>query len=158
MWYAVYGFWLLVVLTSLAAWRRGGRIERGVAGSYLAAALATAALRLPGTSEYANLNVGVFLIDLMLLMGLVWTALKHAQWWLIASAALQLVTVLGHVAMFDAQRTGPFSYFAAVVGSSYPSQIVLAYALIRKLCQTRRNPASRYSPSRTENVSSSRKF
>ncbi len=158
MWYAVYGFWLLVILTSLAAWRWGGRIERGVAGSYLAAALATVALRLPGTSEYANLNVGVFLIDLMLLMGLVWTALKHAQWWLIASAALQLVTVLGHVAMFDVQRTGPFSYFAAVVGSSYPSQMLLAYALIRKLRQTRRNPAFRYTPSLSKNVPSSHRF
>lgn len=156
MWYAVYGFWLLVVLTSLAAWRWGGRNERGVAGSYLAAALVTVALRLPGTSEYANLNVGVFLIDLLLLMGLVWTALKHAQWWLIASAALQLVTVLGHVAMFDAQRTGPFSYFAAVVGSSYPSQILLAYAIVRRVRRTKTDRGFRYFQSRSPSVSSLR--
>ncbi|MDQ1232148.1 hypothetical protein QE379_003574 [Sphingomonas sp. SORGH_AS 879] len=154
MWYAVYGFWLFVVLTSLAAWRWGSRIERGVAGSYLAAALATVALRLPGSSDYATVNAGVFLIDLTLLMGLVWTALKHAQWWLIASAALQLVTVLGHVAMFDAQRTGPFSYFAAVVGSSYPSQILLAYAIARRVMRAKTGRGFRYSQSRSPNVSS----
>ncbi|WP_307002513.1 hypothetical protein [Sphingomonas sp. SORGH_AS_0879] len=94
------------------------------------------------------------MIDLTLLMGLVWTALKHAQWWLIASAALQLVTVLGHVAMFDAQRTGPFSYFAAVVGSSYPSQILLAYAIARRVMRAKTGRGFRYSQSRSPNVSS----
>ncbi|WP_267434069.1 hypothetical protein [Sphingomonas sp. GM_Shp_1] len=152
MWYAVYGFWLFVVLTSLAAWRWGSRIERGVAGLYLAAALATVALRLPGSSDYATVNAGVFLIDLTLLMGLVWTALKHARWWLIASAALQLVTVLGHIAMFDAQRTAPFAYFAAVVGTSYPSQILLAYAIARRGMRATRKPAPRYTPSQSQNA------
>lgn len=154
MWYAVYGFWLLVVLTSLAAWRWGGRIERGVAGSYLAAALATVALRLPGSSDYASINAGVFAVDLILLMSLVWIALKHAQWWLIASASLQLVTVLGHIAMFDVQRTGPFSYFTAVVASSYPSQMVLAYAIIRQIVRAVSSRNFLYSLSQNGNGSS----
>lgn len=154
MWLAVYGFWLFIVLTSFAAWQWGSRIERGIAGSYFAAALATVALRLPGSSNYASIDTGVFSIDLMLLMGLMWTALKHPRWWLIASAALQLVTVLGHIAMFDARQASPFSYFATVVGSSYPSQILLAYAIARRVMRAKAGRGFRYSQLRSPNVSS----
>lgn len=139
MWYAVYGFWLLLLLTSAAAWTWGSQTERRVAGAYLTASVATLLFRFPGSSQYAAVDVGAFGVDLLLLGYLLWITAKAPRWWLVVSAALQLVTVLGHVAMFDAPSTRPFDYFMTAVGSSYPAVLLLAAAVIRTVLSRMRN-------------------
>ncbi|WP_426256855.1 hypothetical protein [Sphingomonas sp. DC2300-3] len=128
MWLAVYLFWLFLLGVAFSAFRWGGRDERCVATAYVAATIATLLLRLPG--QYASLNIGVATVDVGLLVVLLCLVTRTARWWLVLSAALQLVTVLGHVAMFDG-GTRAFDYFMTVVSSSYPAVLLLAYATLR---------------------------
>ncbi len=139
MWYGVYGFWLLLIVTALVALNLGSQSERRVATAYLIASVATFLLRTPGGSRYAALDVGVLGIDLTLMVFLLWMTAKSPRWWLVVSAALQLVTVLGHLAMLDGPSTRPFDYFMTTVSSSYPAILLLAFAVIRTARSRMRN-------------------
>jgi hypothetical protein len=55
----------------------------------------------------------------------------------VVSAAFQLVTVLGHIAMFGVPAVRPFAYFSTVVASSYPSQLLLGIAILKRLARRR---------------------
>lgn len=129
MWLAVYAFWLILATIAAAAWRWGNCAERAVAAMYAAAAIATVIVRAPGSSDYSNFDNAAFAIDCCLLVGLLCVLARHSRWWLVGSAAIQCVTVLGHVAMFDEPTTSAFAYFTTVVASSYPSVFLLAIAV-----------------------------
>ena len=64
-------------------------------------------------------------VDAALFAGLCLVVLREDRWWPIASAALQLVTMLGHVAKIVDPTIGRMAYFSTVVGSSVPSLILL---------------------------------
>lgn len=130
MWYAVFAFWACLLLVFVAAWRWGGSAERTVATMYLLAALLTLAARFPGTSRFTTLQVVPAAIDVALLIGLVIVAVRVDRWWPIWSAALQLTTVLGHIAMMQGAGTKPFAYFMTVVSSAFPSLILLAVGIL----------------------------
>ncbi len=110
---------------AVAAWLRGGRAERQAAAMYVAAAVATALVRSRSPDRYLHLQVGVMVVDAALLLGLCLIVLREDRWWPIASAALQLVTMLGHVAKIIDPTIGRMAYFSTVVGSSVPSLILL---------------------------------
>lgn len=119
-------FFALLALVATAAGRWGGWAERTAAALYVVAAVATALLREHGPTRYDDVAITSFVIDMALLAGLLVIVVKVDRWWPIVSAALQLLTVSGHVAKLTDTALPPMAYFMTQVASSFPSLALLA--------------------------------
>lgn len=124
----VFQFCLLAVL--VAALRYGGRPERLGACAYVVAALATELLRTADAWRYEHLQGGVFAVDLLLLAALLALSLRFDLWWPMCATALQLTTVLGHVAKILKPEIWPLAYAWMMQASSFPSLIVLMAGIL----------------------------
>ena len=122
---------LLAVL--VAAYRFGSRPERIVASAYALAALASALLRTAAAGRYQHPEWGVLGIDLLLLATLFAVSLRSDLWWPICATALQLITVLGHLAKILKPETWPLAYAWMIQASSFPSLAALAVGIASRL-------------------------
>ena len=146
---AVAFFRGLLLATAVAAFLWGGRPEKQVAVLYALAAVLTFIGRRRIGLEYAAFDSVVTTLDVALLIGLAFIALKVRTWWLLASVALQLVTCLGHLAKYLDPQTTPMGYFMMLVSSSYPAVTLLAIG-IWDHHRTMREPSSAGSSPRAD--------
>lgn len=108
--------------SSAMAWRWGGTDEKLASLGFM---LATALTPLVNESKYYQPEVGVLLVDLLLLAGLMVLALRSDRFWPMWAAAFQLVAVTVHVASFTEQGDFAWAYAVGLIFWSYPVMISL---------------------------------
>ncbi|MET4683156.1 hypothetical protein ABIE19_001065 [Brevundimonas faecalis] len=114
-----------MLLFGLFALFKGGQAERIGAGAYLLGWFAS--LILQSTAGMLNVQWGVFLIDIMLVLvfaALVW---KSKRAWPVWACALQFLTVISHIMIILKLKT-PISAFYTVLNMAGYG-IVLAMAI-----------------------------
>ena len=114
------------------AFARGGRPEKIGAFTLLAGSILSAAAMSPAAGRFASVEVGVLLIDLVVLAVFVALALLTDRYWRLWVSALQLIGVLAHAARLadpEMMRNG-YAFLLAVW--SYP--MLLAIALGTRAC------------------------
>ncbi|GAA0629715.1 hypothetical protein GCM10009422_29020 [Brevundimonas kwangchunensis] len=91
-------FYLLLSLTVFAfAWLRGGHTERA------GVAILVCAYVVSLVAQYIHLNgfrVAEALIDLLVLAGFGWLALRRDRWWTLAATALATLVMVAHTLTF----------------------------------------------------------
>lgn len=116
---------ILAAVSAFALWK-GGRDERRVALTCVLGTIATHFAISPLQERYANVELGVILVDCLVLAGFVVVALQSIRFWPLWVAGLQLTTVMGHIMKgVDAQLL-PVAYGAALTLWSYPIILILA--------------------------------
>ena len=91
-------FAAFLLLAALYAVLAGGAAERRVAALLIAAWFATLYIRRPFVVRFTSVEIGVLLVDAMLLVGLVIVAATSTRRWPTWAAALQFVSLAGHFA------------------------------------------------------------
>jgi DNA repair protein RadC len=113
---------LLVAL--IAAFSRGGRTERLGGSIFLAAALLTPVAQM---SIFRRVEVGVAVVDTLLLLALLLLAFRSERRWPTYAAAFQAVGVLTHLARFQAGPVQGNVYGDMLVLWSYPTVLTLLW-------------------------------
>ncbi len=126
-------FWLFnglfVISCGYALWR-GGRDERICALIFIVGLAGTSAVH-GWTAKYQTLVWGVFTIDVLMLLGLAWLALRSDRFWPLWLTAMQTVEVLGHGVTLVGPRVIPWAYRAMISFWSYPMLLILLAGSIR---------------------------
>jgi hypothetical protein len=110
---------------------RGGAPER-ITGWLLIGATILTPLAARGLStRYVQAELGIFLVDLILLVALIIVALKADRFWPMVLAAMQLDTTAVHILkVFDADLIR-ITYALMIAAWSYPMLLILAIATVR---------------------------
>lgn len=119
-------FRILLVLVALYALVRGKRDERHISIILVVGVIASNLAVSPVNERFADVEMGLMLVDLLVFAGFVSVALRSDRFWPLWIAGLQLTTMLGHLLkLFD---TDLFSraYGAALVFWAYPMLLILA--------------------------------
>jgi hypothetical protein len=124
-------FNLLLVGSCAYAILRGGAPER-ITGWLLIGATILTPLAARGLStRYVQAELGIFLVDLVLLVALVIIALKADRFWPLVLAAMQLDTTAVHILKLVDADLIRITYALMIAMWSYPMQIILAVATLR---------------------------
>lgn len=134
----VYLFDVLLVVVFFASLRWGGRVERGVATAYLIAAAVSIVLGSRNVSSWQHLESGLLFVDCALVGVLCWYAVRYGRLWIIISAALLLLSTLGHFAKWGGVGFRQLGYALMEGASSYPTLILLGIGIWQHRRQ--RNP------------------
>jgi len=78
-----------------------------------------------GTS-WTKVEVGIFAIDIIVLLAFIYLALKSDRFWPIWAAAFQLLAVIIHSAMIVAAPVTPWAFGTGAVFWAYPMLLALA--------------------------------
>lgn len=116
---------LLLVSSGYAIWR-GGAPERTVGASMLAAYLATLFSHSEFAVRFTQVEVGVLIIDIMLMIVLAAVALKADRAWPIVLAGLHLTTVGAHAVRMIEPSMIEVTYAVMLSMWSYPMIVALA--------------------------------
>jgi hypothetical protein len=119
-------FRLMLVAVILYALLRGGRDERIVALLCLAGVIGTELMLPPPDQRFEGMELGVMVVDLVLLAGFVAVALRSVRFWPLWVAGLQLTAALGHLLKGIDTELLPHAYGAALTFWSYPILLILA--------------------------------
>lgn len=114
----------LMVLVCAFAFFKGDEPERLAAGAYLIAWLAT--LLIQNDSDLYSIPLGLFGIDLIVLLIFVGLAWKSRRAWPIWAGGLQLLTVSSHIFGMVEARASLASFYAVMNLASYGILITLA--------------------------------
>lgn len=123
-------FTLLLAICGYALWR-GHRDERIVAAACLIATLATRYVISPPGTRYDNIETGLMLVDVGMLITFVFIALRSDRFWPLWVAGLQLTMTMAHVLKAVDLELLPKAYAAAAIFWSYPILLILAVATWR---------------------------
>lgn len=135
----LYLFNALLAITTVAAMIWGGGPERWTAFMFLLAALATIFVQPALTQLFQNVELGVLLIDLLLLAALVVLALKADRHWPMWAVALHFTAILAHAVKGIDAETIRWVYQMLLRISSYGTQFVLLGGIIRHQQRLARN-------------------
>lgn len=126
---AFLSFWTVLMITAAAAWIWGGRPEKAVASMYVAAAVGTILVRPAMTIRYGSVEVSVFAIDVLLLIGLTIVVVRSDRWWTVCATALQSLTVLAHVGRMFNPHLWRLGYQMMAEWAAWPTLFLLAYGI-----------------------------
>lgn len=121
---------LQVAIAAYAIWK-GGSPERRAAIMQVCAYLASFASYRLADAHFYHLEAGFFLIDLALLAGLYWLALRSNRLWPMLMAALQLSSILVHVARVVDVGMSAWAYAFLLKIWGYPMVLLLGAAVYR---------------------------
>jgi len=113
---------------------KGTRETKIVAAITLAATFASLVV----ASRYARVELGVLIVDVLVLIGFTAIALKSDRYWPLWIAGLQLTTTFGHALRAIEDQMVPIAYAVALRFWSYPIQIILIVAVWRSQRRARR--------------------
>lgn len=122
-------FWFCLTAVCLAAYVWGGWPERMGAALYAGAALMTIAAHSLFHVQYAEVDGAVFAIDLLLLLGLAFVAVRSDRWWPSCALALQSLTVLAHVGKLINPHFWRLGYQLMATWTALPSLAVIGFGL-----------------------------
>lgn len=110
-------FWCFTLCTCAIAALKGGRDGRIAAAMIMVAVLLTAIAEALNLS-WRSVNLGVMMVDTLLLVGLIALMLKSNRYWPIWMAAAQSLTVGTHIGTMIVSRFNPNIYAALATGAS----------------------------------------
>jgi hypothetical protein len=122
---ALLFFAFLLACVVYALWK-GGKPERLAAVAMLLAAILTPLLYSPAGDRFGDVEYRVLAVDVALLLVCISLALTTDRYWLIWTAALQLVAVLAHIAKIADPEMMRNGYAFLVAIWSYPMLATLA--------------------------------
>jgi len=119
-------FRILLAVVAAYAFLRGSRDERIVGVILVVGVIATHFAWTPVSQRFAGLETHEMAVDVAVLAGFLWVALRSKRFWPLWIAGLQLTAVLGH--LLKAVDVGLFSraYGAALMFWGYPIVLILA--------------------------------
>lgn len=126
---AVLFLLLWLGVCSYALWR-GGQPERSVAAIFLAAVPLGSAAYAAGY-HWQGIELGIFGIDLAMLVLLLAIAFRANRYWPIGIAAMQVLQVVGHLLKLADPHMLPLLYWISNVVWAYPMLILLALGTVR---------------------------
>ncbi len=135
-------FLALFAASSIYALIRGGAPERLTTVLLLSALILTILTASPEATRFRHAETTLFLIDLALFAALYLLSLFTTRFWPIWMSAMQGLTVLGHVSVFDQPGTG-FGYAVLEQIWSWPMSILLIAAVYRHRQRLARTGADR---------------
>lgn len=91
-------FVALFVSAIIFAFWKGGAPERCVAVAFWIASLLTLTVAPTIERRFRTVEVGILIVDLLLLVVLLWVALFANQRWTLVAASLQIMIIMGHSA------------------------------------------------------------
>ncbi|WP_309603530.1 hypothetical protein [Sphingomonas sp.] len=115
---------LLIAVCAYAYWR-GRSDERLAATLCVIATIATRIMVSPVTSRYSSVEAGVFAVDLAVLVGFMFIALRSDRFWPLWVAGLQLTTILAHALKAVDFALMPQIYAAAARFWVYPIFLII---------------------------------
>jgi hypothetical protein len=121
-----YIFWTLLLLSCCYALWRGRRDERIVALVCLGATIASPFAVRSFSLLYSNIEVGLLMIDLVVLASFITIAFRSSRFWPLWISGLQLTSSTAHVMKAVDPNLLPVAYGAAIALWSYPILIILA--------------------------------
>ena len=131
MWTNVILFNVALLGAAVIACRWGGKPEKLVAITLLAAAIATLAAYSPYPRTFVSVEYGVVLVDLLLLVALGAIALNANRYWPLCITSLHLASTIVHVGkMVDITMNG-WAYALLLKFWAYPMVVTLVVATIR---------------------------
>lgn len=135
-------FRILLALVALYAFLRGRRDERRVGIILVVGVIATHLVISPLHERFTGVETDVMIVDLAVLGGFVWVALRSERFWPLWIAGLQLTTMFGHV--LKALDTELFSraYGAALVFWGWPILLILALGTWRSHRRAQHGPTA----------------
>jgi hypothetical protein len=140
----VLAYWLPLGLVAAYATLRGGGPEKCAAIMLVAALILTALVRPAGAHRFASVQRSVLLVDLTLLAGLVWLAIRADRTWTVFLAAFHGLTLLGHLGRAENPDLWQLGYYLMTNLPFYPG---LAALMIGTVAHQRRLQRSRIDPS-----------
>lgn len=112
-----------------ALWR-GAQPERFVASMFLAAVPLGSAAYSAGY-HWRGIEMGIFGVDLAMLILLLAIALRANRYWPIGIAAMQVLQVIGHLIKLADDHMLPLLYWISNVVWAYPMLILLLLGTVR---------------------------
>lgn len=128
---------LLIAICGYAIWR-GGQPERIAGAAFLIAVAATVTVYSDYPSRFAEVEVGVMVIDVLLCLVLFGIAMFADRGWIFVVTGLQLATVAVHVAKLLKPDIIPVAYAVMIASFSYPMLALLAVGTFRHQRRLRR--------------------
>ena len=125
---------LLVLCTIYAVWR-GGAPERAIALSYFSTWILDSWVHFFTPAEYAEMDPGHFVIDLVLWIAFFAISLRANRFWPLCIVSLQTIALVAHIAKLMDVSIHPQAYYIMQVASSYPLLVTIA---IGTFCHQRR--------------------
>jgi hypothetical protein len=141
-----YLFLVLLILSCVYAFTRGGVPERIGMASYAAGSVLTYLAVSAPPIRFKGVEVGVFIIDVCVFISFVLLALRANRYWPIWVSALQGLGILGSLAMLLHPRVIPWAYAVVLSIWSYPILLLVA---IGTHCHQRRLKRNGADPSWT---------
>lgn len=128
---------LLILTCGYALWRGGGP-ERIAATAMLAATAVSALVRADVHHRFVDMEIGLFVVDGLLLIMLVAVAMRADRGWSFIVAGFHLVTVGAHGIRLIEPGMIPVTYAVLIALWSYPMLVVLAIGTWRHQRRIRR--------------------
>lgn len=85
----------------------------------------------PSDSRFAEPEVGIFIVDLIMLSAFVMLALHAERYWTLWVCSMQVIQVLSHIPKMIIPELLPQAYFVIAAIWAYPMLIVLAVGTYR---------------------------
>ncbi len=110
----------------------GYAIARGTRSEYFGAAImifgsfSTLVVARSFGSSWSSLEVGIFAIDIVVLLAFIHLTLKSDRFWPMWATAFQLLAVTIHTAMMVAPQITPWAFGTGAVFWAYPMLLALA--------------------------------
>lgn len=121
----------LLLGTLLYALLRGAAPERWAAGLIAAATILSALVPKTGKVAFGTFEPYLCAVDTATAIAFVLLALYAQRYWPMWLAALQIDTVVTHLAMLVAPRVMPWAYAVIEIAWSYPIVVLLAVGTAR---------------------------
>lgn len=119
-------FDILMLGTCAYAFWRGGVPERIASATLFLGDILTVLVASEFNERFRQLEVGIFLIDLLVLASLAWVAMRSTRWWPLILAGLQVDAVVVHTVRLAAPDSLAVAYMNAIALWAYPMQLLLA--------------------------------
>lgn len=132
-------FRVLLALVALYAFVRGRRDEQHVGIIFVIGVIASELVLPPLRERYEGVETNLMLVDLSVLAGFLWVALRSDRFWPLWIAGLQLTAILGHVLKFFDIHLFARAYAAALFFWAWPMVLILAIGTWRTQRRNARN-------------------
>jgi hypothetical protein len=114
---------------------KGGQPERLAAMLMMMATTLSLLVQAPEALRFKSVDQGMFVVDVILFLCLVLLSIFATRFWLIWVSAMQMLSVLSHIAILMRPDIIPAAYWYAITLWSYPMLLLLA---LGSLCCHRR--------------------
>lgn len=121
----------LLIVSSLYAMIRGGRVEQIGATALLGGAALSYGLAHPVGVRFQHVEAGIFLVDIIVLGVFICLSFLSTRFWPIWIASLLLSEVIVHIARFAVPDVVPIAYLNAVALWAWAVQVILIAATWR---------------------------